>query len=86
MPIQIQLLNNRARVAVNQELWFYIDESDTDLELVDVEPSGRWQKDSSMIETDCMNGRDIQRILLRFRSRSGASRDFIAVLEFKAQG
>ncbi|KAH8586520.1 heterokaryon incompatibility protein-domain-containing protein [Bisporella sp. PMI_857] len=42
----------RARVAMNRQYWFYIEESDeTDLELMDVYPQARWQQDRAMIAT-----------------------------------
>ncbi|CZR69782.1 related to beta transducin-like protein [Phialocephala subalpina] len=80
--------HSKALAAMNRRYWFYIEESvETNLELIDVEPRDRWQKDNAMIATAAKSdGNAIQRTTTRFRSRNEGSGDFIVVLEFEVRG
>jgi hypothetical protein len=76
---------SRGRTIANRQSWFYIEQLfDTDLELIDVTPRDRWQKDQSVITTaNDPDGNSIQRALARFRSKGEGFYDFILVLEFE---
>jgi ankyrin repeat protein len=86
--IYIRREQHKSTHTMDRQHWFYIEESlDSDLELVDVEPQNRWQKDRSMITTSVNNkGGPIQRTLARFRTKRKDSQDFVVLLDFEEQG
>ncbi|KAH8802502.1 heterokaryon incompatibility protein-domain-containing protein, partial [Xylogone sp. PMI_703] len=77
----------KTMAATNRRYWFYIEASiETNLELIEVEPRTRWQKDHAMIATTTESNYEvIQLTTARFRSKNEQCEDFIIVLEFEAQ-
>ncbi|KAI0203368.1 heterokaryon incompatibility protein-domain-containing protein [Astrocystis sublimbata] len=87
--IQILIENRRTRqVRSNRQNGFYIeDTSQIGLDLIDVDPSNRWQKCQSIISNDgAVSARApiYQQTLARLRSKDDDSSDFIILLEFGA--
>jgi len=78
---------NRAHVAISRRFWFYIEESvETNLEMIDVQPRDRWQKDRAMIATaKDSDGNMTQRSLARFRTKGEGSCDVVVVLELEVK-
>jgi hypothetical protein len=68
----------------NRRHWFYVEESiETNLELIDVQPRSRWQKNHGMIVTANEPGSDVtERSLTRFRAKVSGCSDVVAILEF----
>ncbi|PMD31370.1 HET-domain-containing protein [Hyaloscypha variabilis F] len=68
----------------NRQHWFYVEESiETNLELIDVQPRSRWQKNHGMIMTTNEPGSDVtERSLTRFRAKMGGCSDVVVILEF----
>ncbi|KAN0121996.1 HET domain containing protein [Hyaloscypha variabilis] len=63
----------------NRQHWFYVEESiETNLELIDVQPRSRWQKNHGMIMTTNEPGSDVtERSLTRFRAKMGGCSDVV---------
>jgi ankyrin repeat protein len=68
----------------NRRHWFYVEESiETNLELIDVQPCSRWQKNLGMIATASEPGSNVtERSLTRFRAKVSGCSDVIVILEF----
>jgi hypothetical protein len=68
----------------DRQHWFYVEESiETNLELIDVQPRSRWQKNRGMIATASESGIDTtERSLTRFRAKVSGCRDIVVILEF----
>ncbi|KAI8261419.1 hypothetical protein K4K58_001293 [Colletotrichum sp. SAR11_239] len=65
---------------------FYVEESvhETGLELFDVEPRDRWEKDNATINTTVDFGLDqVQRSWIRFRYKKGTCGDYVVMLELE---
>ncbi|KAI1171885.1 heterokaryon incompatibility protein-domain-containing protein [Nemania sp. FL0916] len=90
VPKDIQILMERHESShtKSRRYWFYVDgHKDMDLELSDIHPTVRWEKQRAMIaEVTDSNKTVIHRFLARFRALSSQSQDFIAMLEFQLQG
>ncbi|KAJ3567345.1 hypothetical protein NPX13_g6800 [Xylaria arbuscula] len=88
---QIEILmghRRNAEMVPNRQNWFYIDDSSQiGLNLIEVHPRQRWQKNQSIITTDDPNDdgiSGIQQTLVRLRSNKHSTSDFIMLLEFDA--
>ena len=68
----------------NRRHWFYVEESiETNLELIDVQPRSRWQKNHGMIVTANESGSDVgERSLTRFRAKVSGCSDVVVILDF----
>jgi hypothetical protein len=68
----------------NHRHWFYVEESiETNLELIDVQPRSRWQKNLGMIATASEPGSNVtERSLTRFRAKARGCSDVVVLLEF----
>ncbi|RDA93495.1 hypothetical protein CP533_4011 [Ophiocordyceps camponoti-saundersi (nom. inval.)] len=71
---------------MNRSYWFQIDDNtDDDLDLVDVFPRALWNEERATIGTPtASNGAIFHRSLVRFRSKDEQTRDIIVVLEFES--
>ncbi|KAI1357905.1 hypothetical protein F5Y08DRAFT_351466 [Xylaria arbuscula] len=86
---QIEILmghRRNAEMVPNRQNWFYIDDSSQiGLNLIEVHPRQRWQKNQSIITTDDPNDdgiSGIQQTLVRLRSNKHSTSYFIMLLEF----
>ncbi|PHH93097.1 hypothetical protein CDD83_949 [Cordyceps sp. RAO-2017] len=87
-PTAVYVRTERPDTATDRRYWFYIDDSKTDLKLIDVYPRFRWKEEWAMIATTYSPDSStcvLQRSLARFRTRDRECRDVIVVLEFQAQ-
>jgi ankyrin repeat protein len=68
----------------NRRHWFYVEESiETNLDLIDVQPRSRWQKNLGMIATASEPGSNVtERSLTRFRAKASGCSDVVVILEF----
>lgn len=83
-PTLVSIQLKRTSAEVNQQNWFYVEDSVEDLELIDVYPGDRWQKEIGMIATaNDSDGNITQWSLARFSTKGEKSQDVIVLLEFE---
>jgi ankyrin repeat protein len=86
-PTLVSIQLERTSAEVNQQNWFYVEDSVEDLELIDVYPGDRWQKEIGMIATaNDSDGNITQWSLARFSTKGEKSQDIIVLLEFEVHG
>ncbi|KAF4872243.1 Vegetative incompatibility protein HET-E-1 [Colletotrichum siamense] len=77
---------NQTETSTSRRYGFYVEESvhETGLELFDVEPRDRWEKDNATINTTVDFGLDqVQRSWIRFRYKKGTCGDYVVMLELE---
>ncbi|KAF5489252.1 Ankyrin repeat domain-containing protein 50 [Colletotrichum siamense] len=77
---------NQKVTSLNRRYGFYVEDSvhDTGLELVDVEPRDRWERDNATINTTVDFKHDqVQKTWVRFRQKREECRDYVAMLELE---
>ncbi|KAI8290958.1 hypothetical protein K4K60_003787 [Colletotrichum sp. SAR11_57] len=77
---------NESVATLNRRYGFYIEESvhETGLEMVEVEPKSRWERDNATINTTVdFNHDQIQRTWVRFRQKREEVRDYVVMLELE---
>lgn len=77
---------NESVATLNRRYGFYIEESvhETGLEMIEVEPKSRWERDNATINTTVdFNHDQAQRTWVRFRQKREEVRDYVVMLELE---